>query len=231
MVANQVQQRRHPAKPAPQPVNTGLVLASTDLRPEVEILLAKFSFKDPNLIPAGITRVDREPDYRMDVAHQLAAYRTSRPELGKTGRVREGRVDTGTQVVTTRRPIHAAILRRGLTNVGFSLTHLHWFSKESNPKDTRQASDPIYVVVASFARGSRDAAPTTKEVEALRALARVTWGSCYVWDNPQLNPEDAVVSTINFTGGPLKDQDAKQAIAVRDGKIIAVDTKVEEAEE
>lgn len=201
-----------------------LTLGETDDRGEVEIVLVKFNFKDDKLIPIGIPRVERQPDYRIDVARQLDAYRTGQKELGKVGRIRKGRVDTGTQVISTKRPTQSAVIRRGLANNGFRLANLHWFSRQSNPKDHKQSSEPLYVVVACFIRGANDSVPTTAEVAALRALASMTWSQCFVWDNPNQ------LATINFLGR-LADQKPKQSITVRDGSVVALDVDVAVMEE
>lgn len=204
-----------PAAPVQQ-----LVLGNAADPDAIAMALVKFAFRRPELIPAGIPKVDRQPDYKLDVARQLDAYRSGHKDVAQLGRVRKGRVDTGTQVIKVQRPVHAGLIRRGLANNGFRLTHLHWFTKDSDPKkDPKGQQDPIYTVCACFVRGTQAQEPERAHVEALRALAKLTWNNVYVWENPTGQP-----ATLNF-GGLAKDQKPKHTLVVRNGIILVEDVQ------
>lgn len=192
-----------------------LVLGSAEDPNAVGMVLVKFFFKDPDLIPAGISRVDRQPSYQLDVARQLEAFKAGQKALAISGRVRKGRVDTGEQVIKFNRPVHAAVLRRGLANNGYRLTHLHWFSIDPDPaKDTKGQAEPMYVVCACLVRQLQNSEPSSAHVDALRALSNLAWNTLFVWENPPGNP-----ATINFRG-LAKGQKPKAALVVRDGSVI-----------
>lgn len=201
--------RFHSNQKAQEPQQGYLDLGPSSLRGEIETVLVKFTFKNREFVPSGIPQVERQPDYRMDVLHQREAHKAGHGGLAHVGRVREGRVDTGGNVITTTRPAHSGVLRRGLANNGFHLVSLHWFTKT-------ERDEPNYTVVACFGRVPEGMQYTPSIIEALRELANMSWGRCYVWDNPNQ------VATINFVGY-LKGQSPKQAVAVRDGDIVAVD--------
>lgn len=201
---------------APAPANALVFGASSD--PKVNILLVKFFFRNYKVIPAGIERVSRPPDYTLDAARQNDGMGRGRSALVRTGRVREGRVDDGEQVIAVRNvPCHAGMLRRGIANNGFRLGHLHWFVKEADErKDPRGQQDPMYVVVAGFYRGSDTSAPSREQVEALRALANMPWHNCYVWYN------DNGLSTVNFVGR-APDKKPQRTLVVRNGSLVVED--------
>lgn len=203
-----------------------LVLGETEQRVPVLTLLVKFTFKRPELIPEGIPRVDRPYDYQVDVAHQVDAYNAGQAKLGRVGRIRKGRVDTGEQVIAVRRPVHAGMIRRGLASQGFSLQDLHWYSREDSGRGPKSV-DPKYVVVASFVNRLQNSEPLAAHVRALRELAAMTWAQCFVWDNPNS------LATINFVGKQGDGQQPKHAIVARGGKVTAIDIveKVAEAQE
>jgi hypothetical protein len=192
-----------------------LILGSPNDENGVQIILVKFSFKNPALIPAGIPQVDRQPSYQLDVARQLAAFNDGQDKLAREGRVRKGRVDTGVQVIQLERPVHAGFLRRGIANRGFRMTHLHYFKQTPDPKkDPRGQQEPMYVVVACFVRHHDAPKPEAAHVAALRELAAMTWNKCFVWDNPNR------LATINFVGR-APNQKPKYSIVVRDGNVAA----------
>lgn len=201
------------APSAPQ----ALVLGEGDDPNMIGTILVKFTFKKLEMLPSHIIpQVDRMPSYKLDVARQLEMYRLGEKQLGALNRVRKGRVDTGTQVIKMERPVHAGFLRRGIANRGFRLSHLHWFKMEDT-RDTKGQKEPAYVVVACFVRGNPEAKPTSQQVEALRALANMTWNKLYVWENQTGNP-----ATINFVGR-APGQKPKLSAVVRDGSVVLED--------
>jgi hypothetical protein len=193
-----------------------LVLGSNDDANAIDMVLVKFFFKDHLLIPSGVPKVERAPTYQVDVAHQLEAMRAERKDLARLGRVRKGRVDTGTQAIKVNRPIHAALVRRGLANNGFRLSHLHWF-KMDDSSDKQGNQEPMYVVVACMIRSLTNSQPESTHVAALRELANMTWNACFVWENPPGKP-----ATINFRGR-APNQKPKHALVVRDGTVEVED--------
>lgn len=200
-------------RPAPAVVNGTLSLAETETRDPLQGVLVKFNFGEKylDLIPAGVPQVDRESDGMMDVYHQIAALQAGLDQsLTRLGRVRPGRVDTGTNVLAVNWPVHAAILRRGLANNGFRLVGIHWFSRD---KDERRT----YVLNAAYIRSGRGIELTDSVTQALRDLANMTWGQCFVWDNPPGNP-----ATVNFVDVQRR-QKPKFALAVRDGQVAALE--------
>ncbi len=202
--------------PAASATPQALVLGEADDQNAIGTILVKFTFKKPEMIPAGVPQVDRMPSYQLDVARQLEMFRLGHKQLGEVGRARKNRVDTGTQVIKIERPVHAGILRRGIANNGFRLSHLHWFKME-DARDTRGQKEPAYVVVACFVRGTPEGEPTAQQVEALRALANMTWNKLYVWENPNGQP-----ATINFVGR-APNQNPKLSLVVRDGSVVLED--------
>ena len=193
-----------------------LDLGSADDENSIGLLLVKFFFKDHRLIPAGIPRVERAPSYRLDVARQLEALKAGHKDLAKLGRARKGRIDTGTQVIKLNRPVHAGLLRRGLANNGFRFSHLHWFSLEPDAqKDPKGQAEPMYVVCGCLVRRVQNSEPDVAQMEALRELAKLSWNTCFVWENPPGEP-----ATINFRG-LAKGQKPKLSLVVREGKVIA----------
>ncbi len=205
-----------------------LNLGASDDENGISMLLVKFFFKDHNLIPVGIPRVERAPSYKLDVARQLEALKAGQKDLATLGRARKGRIDTGTQVIKVNRPVHAGLLRRGLANNGFRFSHLHWFSLEPDAaKDPRGQAEPMYVVCACLVRRLENSEPDVAQMEALRELAKLSWNTLFVWENPPGEP-----ATINFRG-LAKGQKPKLALVVRDGKVVpeeVADVIAEEAE-
>src|SRR3989344_1381182 len=202
------------------PVPTGVLSLE-----EEDTILFKFNFGKFAMVPRDIIEVIRQPDYRMDVLHQMEVYRAKLGKLAKVGRVREGRVDTGECVIEARRPIQVATRRRGLANNDFRLVGLHRFRRK---KEQEFGDDTnTYVVCACFARVEHGIELTNEQTQALRELAGLTWNQCYVWKNPEGHP-----ATINCVG-PVKNQQPKWGLVIRDGavKVIEVARNLEENEE
>lgn len=199
----------------------------------IDILLVKFNFGEKNFdyIPAGIEWVDRPPDYQVDVIHQQDALRAGADKsVIEVGRVREGRVDTGEQVLSVNRPVQAAMLRRGLINNGFRLSHLHAF-KRANTNNPRKDNDPrkelptTFAMNAVYTRGITGIETTAPITEALRQMAKLAWSNSYLWDNGPGKP-----ATINFAGC-LQFQPPKKALVVREGRVVAIDVAAPVTEE
>ncbi|MBX4200375.1 hypothetical protein KW790_02885 [Candidatus Parcubacteria bacterium] len=123
-------------------------------------------------------------------------------DLGAVGRVREGRVDTGTPVFKNEDRVSAELIRRALTNAGFGLDDAHWFTKNKPGSATK------FVVSLAFSVSDAPITEFNRETtEAFRELAKTVW-FCHVWLNPN------GVLTINFVS--IQDKPALQNLTVRD---------------
>jgi hypothetical protein len=127
-------------------------------------------------------------------------------DLGAVGRVREGRVDTGTQIFDNVAMTSAELVRRALTNAGLGLDNLAWYKKETEGRQPKFVVECVYTPkegeIAEYSRQTTD---------ALRELASIAW-FCHVWHNPHTK-----VITINFVG--MQNGVARNQITVRDDHI------------
>lgn len=134
--------------------------------------------------------------------------------MGQVGRVRENRTDTGEHVVDNLQLVQVATLRRGFSNIGMPLKDIHWFTLKGRPAQTgprgfEKAVMDKFVVVATFSTDADASVKLAPEVvEALRALANVTWQWNHTWKNSN------GVATINL-GGRMPDGRARNAVVVR----------------
>lgn len=184
-------------------------------RGPLEGVLMKFTFGNFSLVPPGIPHVDRKNDAQMDLGHRLQALSGGDTEGARVGRERDGRVDTGEQLIKVQRtPVHAAALRRGLANKGYHLSDLHWFKKEPRD-DAKGQKEPSYVVVARFSNTDAPLKMDSATQDALRALARETWDNVYGWDNPN------GIATINFVFRK-PGMKPRMALVVRDDALRAI---------
>ncbi len=189
-------------------MNANAAVAGLDLSVQDKILV-KFFFTNEKHIPPGIPPVERRDEGVIAGAHKLEAMKAGRFSLAETGRVRAGKVDTGTPVFANLPLAHAGFIRRGLANNGFALESVHYYEKRDPGKTTK------FVVVLSFVRGENRIPLDRKVQDALRALAKSVWFA-HVWDNQAVgNP-----ATVNFVG--KQQEPAKNALVVRDGKLVAL---------
>ncbi len=193
-------------------------------------IVVTFDFTNPRWIPRGIPLVERPGDREVDSDHALGVIALGRPELAQLGRHRTGRVDTGIPIIRNLEGVHAAILRRGLTNCGYRLVDCHYCQHIPRPKAGTRSRTPKWKVCLTFQwvgegefEGNlvqEDGQPNYngKTVAALRELANTTWAFAHVWDNRQAG-NNAVA--INFVG---RQPEAKpqHAIAVRHNRLTAV---------
>lgn len=192
---------------------------------KVQTVLVKFFFTNPKHIPWGIPerKVSDRTQKQIDEFNSFMAEVKGNATLGQVGRRREGRVDTGEQVINNLQFVQLGIIRRGLTNVGFQLRTVDAFFIPQKGK---------HVVCLVFQKGGfyeeATATPTEKEahkllnssaiVSALRELANTTWQWCHGWDNSATRK----TMTINV-GGRLPDAKPRHAIAVRQGEVLPIE--------
>lgn len=202
----------------------------------VDKVLIKFQFTNGERVPEGIYRFTTS-EQLMDKRHAQRAQQGGYGQLAQVGRVRAGRVDTGiclTPHGTGINYVQAGLVRRGLTNVQFPLRQCHskWYpdKKYHGSNNKEFLGNGKDVVTLGFQQGEfydpaiGDKDPNWKNqheqlnrsstTEAIRALARITWGICHIWFNP--NERSA---TINLSHIEL-DAPAMYAVRVCDKKII-----------
>lgn len=127
--------------------------------------------------------------------------------LGEVGRVRPGRVDTGTQIFNNEPNTGAGFILGELAAAGLNLSsEPHWFEQKREGKTTK------YVVVLSFSRSE----PMKLEPKTFGALTELTHTSwfCHVWLNPN------GVATANFVG--IQQGEPKQNLSIEDGELTLV---------
>jgi len=191
------------------------------------VVMLKFEFTNSAHIPPGIPRSDRPDNTVLDFMRESRAIGTAEESLARVGRVREGRVDTGTHFINNVHNVHAGVMTRGLANSSFELVQSYWYKREG-----RDGHCDKYVVVLTFVhwtvkdRTKIDSAILKNATEQRRALARITWQWCHGWSNP-----DGTI-TLNF-GGRQPDAKAQNAVVVRDHAITAakIDQIVTEEDE
>jgi hypothetical protein len=141
----------------------------------------------------------------------------SEGNLGEVGRIREGRVDTGTQLYNNEPLVSAELIRRALTNAGFGLDDAHWHTQKKEGRATK------FVVSLAFSATDAPIAEFDRQTtEAFRELAATAW-FCHVWLNPN------GVLTINFVG--IQSNDPLWHLTVRDRAIKLVPVGVAETKD
>ncbi len=167
-------------------------------------IIIKFFFTNPAHIPAGIEQKNRKADEVIDFARNV----TANKEIGAYGRIREGRVDTGTQVANNLPMTQPAMLRRGLASQGYRLVDAHWFRKVQEGKTTK------FVVVLSFRHGAEESIDLGRKTEdAIRKLANTLW-FCHIWQNEKN-------FTVNFVG-LQQGTTPSYSVVARGGELSAV---------
>ena len=158
----------------------------------------------------------------MDRKHTQEAYQGGYGHLASEGRVREGRVDTGSNFVKNLQLVQAGFITRGLSNIGYQFTQCHWFYR----KGDGESSDK-YVVVLGYANDMACKPEQEKDfvmqpaldlpnkaIGQRRDLASTCWKYCHGWAN-----QDGVI-TLNF-GGRMPKGRAEHAIVVRSRSLTA----------
>lgn len=177
----------------------------------VNTILVKFFFTNQDHVPRGIPQIDRSTSYGLDFKHRQQAKAAGKDELGELGRHRENRVDTGEPVIKNLPLTRASFLKDQLTKAGFALKSMHWMPQ------VKLDSQPKYVVVCQFERGTQVGELPAEVLEALDYLSYMARWYCHVWDNSNLGKP----ATINFVGRN-PDAKARYDLVVQDNKIVAV---------
>ena len=174
---------------------------------QYDTVLVKFSFTNRAHIPAGIPEQKRLDDSTVDNRHAHEALAMGHTERAQIGRVREGRVDTGTQFIHNLQFVQPGCLVRGLSNVGYTVSQCHWFFKKGFGK-----SSDKYVVVLALSLGGEPVNLPNQAIEQRRALANTCWQWCHGWSNL-----DGTL-TLNF-GGRLPDGKPQHSVVVRNRQL------------
>ncbi|HEY9481112.1 MAG TPA: hypothetical protein VIR98_02700 [Candidatus Paceibacterota bacterium] len=190
--------------------------ASVDLNDRsMSTILLKFYFTNVNHIPVGIPQQERKSDQAMDRQHAQSAADTS---LGRVGRFRQGRVDTGDPVVRNLGPVQVRMLRASLRNAGCGFVYAHWYYDENKGK---------YVVAVQVAIGGNlDRYEPTRlsdeTIEGLRQLSRFGWGFCHIWKNSPAATGGEGTYTVNLMHLRGEQDNTRFMLAVRGGHVVAL---------
>lgn len=172
-------------------------------------VVVKFNFTNREHIPAGIEEKVRLTNEIVDHVNSKRAEESGNKRLGRVGRFRQGRVDTGFPVVQNLPMTQAAMIRTGLANNGYRLRDAHWYATPFQAGKTTK-----YVVVLSFQHGIEENLELNRKTyEAVRKLAKTVW-YCHVWQNT-LN------FTVNFVGIQVGAK-PKHSITTKNGQLAAV---------
>lgn len=179
---------------------------------ESNMVQVKFTFSSLDLIPLSVKKVARDSDQRKDVAHQREALRNGLdPSLTVTSRHREGRVDTGEQVVVLRNQLVGVgdLLDQLLSLNRLKLVDVYYYKRGGIDKD------PTYTLVFTFST-DEDREPKYEAIEAdtqeaLNAARKLTAAGAYVWANPN------ATWTVNMTGWSRKPP--KRRLVLKDDRI------------
>jgi hypothetical protein len=192
----------------------------TATRTGTAVLLVKFFFTNSTLVPQGLRMVDPDGVHGTtlklgrDRVHAIMARKSGAAELGEVGRVRDGRVDTGNNMLKedgTR--ISVAKLMSEIQAAGFKLLDAHYIV-QTKVKNGRQTTK--YVVVLSFGIGEAIKLGHTT-LEGIQGLAATTWGNVHGWDNSATEG----VNTLNLVGR-LPDQKPSKRVALIDGELEVI---------
>jgi len=191
-------------------------------------ILVKFFFTNSGAVPDEIPekRDRRFTNPVMDQLHtDIAKALGLDEELGKVGRVREGRVDTGKNIINNLSMVQVADLLRQFASADYCgpladyyyLTNVHWFEQPARAPGKK----PKFIVVLGYNQlGPEKVTPAMLELakvteNARMELSAITWQFCHVWQN--LNG----VTTVNMVGRQ-PGANPKHAIVVRDGELRAI---------
>ncbi len=162
--------------------------------------------------PIGAWRQSRRPEQAIAAENQLSAIRKGFPHLALLGRVRDGRVDTGTLVIDKAKEVSISPLWDKMLLHGFKLADMHYFVRD------RDSSQATYVLVLGMMVNPKvELQLSVQQSAILRRLISSTWGYCAVWINPPPNP-----ATVNCNFLRRGDARADRYIDYVDGRIELV---------
>lgn len=175
-------------------------------------ILYKFFLSKQELVPEGIRTVERDNDRAVDRRHAEEAKAEGRSHDGMEGRVRPGRVDTGSAIYPNQASVRIGSIRSLLALQGYRVTDCHFYLKPGFGKGKDQ-----YVIVLSLQVGGKSTTLSKETIEGLRRLARENTWTLNVWDNGNDRP-----STINFTARQPNGR-SERMLAIRDGFLKLTD--------
>jgi hypothetical protein len=190
-------------------------------------IVVKFNFTNRVHIPAGIPEKARGTDKEVDARHAQDAIKSGDIAAAEVGKERAGRVDTGIPVIKNLEMVQVAMLRQGFARAKYLLADCHYYRHAVEGKQTK------FVVCLTFRRlESVEGIPPlpSKTVEAMRDLARTTWGFAHVWSNPNGVVTINMVSRKWDSRGNCYEAPA-HALTVRNGMLAAEEVEQEVSEE
>jgi hypothetical protein len=146
-------------------------------------VIVSFSLSNRNLVPAGIPDKVARVREAMDVRHVSQALDAGRPELLERGRLMDGLVTTGEQVLAEQY-VTVAEMEKALLAAGYVLADIHWYEKLPSPcKDKRNFKPKSkFMVNATLSRLPTDYKPILPSIPD--ELTAPVWGQAYIWQNP-----------------------------------------------
>ena len=139
-------------------------------------------------------------------------------------------VDGGVQPIVAH-SVSLGLVRRGLTNQGFSLTDVFVYDKTERHPDLRYYNRKKYAVTLEFRRYSDSVKVSGRMAEELRRLANIVWQDCFVWDNTgkaaNAEGEKDLSVTINARN-PLLGCKSKKALVIRERTLQVVKEETED---
>jgi len=189
--------------------------------------MVKFFFTNQAHMPANLPERAYAGAEVVDSTHADRARFEGEHELAEVGRVREGRVDTGEAIIKDVPMTSVAELRRGLANAGYWIIGLRKFEK---PEPGRTTKWVIEIRLAKRNDGVHPPELTPEAESALRLLA-TDWWMFHGWDNGN---RGITLNCVMRTPGPGKSGNqpkhrALHEIRIRDGSIVVLDAKQEDA--
>ncbi|MFA6215449.1 MAG: hypothetical protein WC768_02685 [Patescibacteria group bacterium] len=192
-------------------------------------------FSNRNAVPKGIDWRPRGSDTEEDTLQAKKAIEAGQPELAKVGGVREGRVDTGKEIIKVCGANQVTVMRKALANNAYVLVEC--YAQEREKFDKRRGTNVVYYLVClvykhTSAMTADDVSVilTNALVEGIRDLCRRTWTWVNVWANLKVPVLPEI--TINVSGGqPGKTPNNALVIWNHVLQVIPVTAEVTEAQE
>lgn len=169
-------------------------------------ILFKLFLPKGQAVPDGVRHASQIPEAERDRRNAKNAKAEGRGREAMVGRVRPGRVDTGTPVYQNEPNIQIASLRSLLAREGYRLSDVHHFVNDRDQS----------VIVMRLSTEEEAMKLPRKTMDALRAIVRENIWTGNIWDNGDERP-----STANFTS-PRRGE-ASRMIVVRDDFVRLVD--------